>query len=162
MEVSCQVSNRSFDPGYRRVTLKRQGEDYIPFRGQGYFLDTRWPTNDTPNSLPEIFRNPVNQYLRRNFRSARMDIPGHCGGGENQKKKVANLWHDAKLKRIIEQKNYLYFLFFFRELKLVENGGFFKVFKISFTPWKKIACFFDLWNIRDEARLITNAASLSL
>lgn len=48
MEVSCQVSNRSFDPGYRRVILKRQGEDYIPFRGQGYFLDTRWPTTEFP------------------------------------------------------------------------------------------------------------------
>lgn len=146
MEVSCQVSNRSFDPGYRRVTLKRQGEDYIPFRGQGYFLDTRWPTNDTPNSVPEIFRNPVNQYLRRNFRSARMDIPGHCGGGENRKKKSTSGQSTTRceIEANYRAKELFIFPFFFRELKLVKNAGFFKIFKISFTPWKKIACFFDL------------------
>lgn len=143
MEVSCQVSNRSFDPGYRRVTLKRQGEDYIPFRGQGYFLDTRWPTNDTPNSLPEIFRNPVNQYLRRNFRSARMDIPGHCGGGENRKKnlQVANLRHDAKLKRIIEQKNYLYFLFFLENWNSWRMEDFLKFSKFRSLLGKRLHAF---------------------
>lgn len=98
---------------------------------------TEFPARNFPKPGESIFAQKF---------PLREDGHSRNGGGENRKKnlQVANLRHDAKLKRIIEQKNYLYFLFFFRELKLVKNAGFFKIFKISFTPWKKIACFFDL------------------
>lgn len=156
MEVSCQVSNHSFDRGYRRATLKQQEEDYIPAPTSCRFLDSR--RADGRYSLPN-FSKRVNQYLHRNFRWM---VSRTLWGGKfprSWKRKniiileknlqVANLRPDVKSKRIIGQKSLFYFTPFFRESKLKLEQNFSKFSKFRSLLGKRLYTFylFPFWFI---------------